>query len=218
MNLSDVSTLLLDLDGTLTDSMPGITKSVRYALNYFHIPVNDLSELRPFVGPPLKDSFIEYYGFTEEQASTAVHKYGEYFNKDGIFDNELYKGTEDFLKSCCQKGMTVLLATSKPTHLAEKILEYFQIRPYFTGVYGSNPDGTRLYKDEVIGYTMQKHAVSPRKAVMIGDRKHDITGAKKNNLRSIGVLYGYGSREELEKAGADFLVNNYAELEKLLEL
>lgn len=217
MNFSQVSTLLLDLDGTLTDSMPGIVKSVRYALNHFHIPVNDLSRLRPFVGPPLKDSFKEYYGFNEEQAAMAVHKYGEYFNKEGIFDNALYKGTEDFLKSCRQKGMTLLLATSKPTHLAEKILEHFQIQSYFSGIYGSNADGTRLHKDEVISYILEQRALSHDQTVMIGDRKHDMIGAKKNNLRAIGVLYGYGDREELEKAGADFLANDFAELEKLLQ-
>lgn len=217
MNPIQCPYILMDLDGTITDPMQGITKSVRYALNSFNIPVENLSELCPFIGPPLKDSFKEFYRFTNEQAEAAVVKYREYFADKGIFENELYAGMGNLLKALVNEDKTIVVATSKPTPFAERILEYFKIRSYFSGVYGSNLDGTLSRKGEVIRYAMEKQGIaSANDTIMIGDRKHDIIGAKENNLRSVGVLYGYGSQEELKSAGADHIVANIEELQRLL--
>jgi len=215
MNFTDRKYVLMDLDGTITDPAIGITKSVQYALSHFGIFVEDRTLLYPFIGPPLKESFMEYYHLTEEQATIAINKYREYFADKGLYENEVYDGMKMFLQTCCEQEKILLVATSKPTPFAEKILEHFHLRHYFKAVYGSNLDGTCSAKEEVIRYALSSQQIKDMsKAVMIGDRKHDIEGAKKNELNSIGVLYGYGSREELAKAGADSIVNDIATLQQ----
>ncbi len=207
----------MDLDGTITDPAIGITKSVQYALEHFDIIVNELSLLYPFIGPPLKKSFIEYYHLTDKQADCAITKYREYFSEKGIYENEVYDKMELFLETSRKQDKELIVATSKPTLFAEKILRHFHIRDYFTAVYGSNLDGTRSDKNEVIQYALSsQEIINKDEAIMIGDRKHDIEGASKNKINSIGVLYGYGSREELTKAGADELAENISQLQKLI--
>lgn len=200
------STILFDLDGTLTDPGIGITNSVAYALDKFGIEIQDRSELYKFIGPPLQDSFTEFYGFSETDARKAVDYYREYYNDKGIYENRLYDGMADLLSSLCHAGKKLLVATSKPEPFSIRIMEHFGIRQYFTYIAGSHMDGTRSIKKEVIAYALEAGNVTDRSAaVMVGDRKFDILGAKSMGLASIGVLFGYGSLEELEAAGADHI-------------
>jgi len=197
--------------------MVGITRSVQYALSFFGITIYNLEELCPFIGPPLKDSFKEFYHFTDEQAEEAVQKYREYFSAKGIFENEVYEGMEEFLKDQTQQGKNVMLATSKPEPFAIQILEHFNLGRYFSFIGGSTFDGSRSTKTDVIRYVLDTQDIKDlSKVVMVGDRKHDIEGAKENGVDSVGVLYGYGSEAELKQAGADYIVASIAELATVL--
>lgn len=196
--------VLFDLDGTLTESGIGITRSVSYALEKHGIWERDQKKLDRFVGPPLIDSFMRFYGFSAEQARQAVEDYREYYAVKGIFENRVYNGVVPMLEKLSSAGVRCVLATSKPEGYALKILEYFGLLPYFSAVAGATMDETRTGKAEVIAYALQKLEPGCR-AIMVGDREHDILGASANGLNSIGVLYGYGSREELENAGATHL-------------
>lgn len=214
--------ILFDLDGTLTNPGIGITNSVMYALNRFGIAVSDRRELYKFIGPPLKESFEEFYGFEEARAVQAVAAYREYFSDKGIFENELYEGIEALLKRLKDAGKVVGLATSKPEIYAGQILEYFGLDGYFDVLSGSTLGGERTDKAEVIAWAFRLleektgQACLPEEMVMIGDREHDIIGAKKNGISSIGVLFGYGSMEELTGAGADAVVPSVDRLAELL--
>lgn len=211
------SYVLFDLDGTVTDPEEGITKSMQYALQHFSIEVQERRELYKFIGPPLKDSFMEFYGFTEQQAGEALLKYRERFEVTGWRENVVYDGMEKLLRHLRSRGKRIMLATSKPEVFAEQILVYFGLRDYFDFVGGASLDGRRNYKADVIRYVLDANGISSReKAVMVGDRKFDILGAKEFGLETVGVLYGYGDREELTTAGADHLVESVAELEALL--
>lgn len=213
----DYQYLLLDLDGTITDPMIGITRSVQYALSYFNIKVSRLEELCPFIGPPLIDSFKEFYNFTDEQAQIALKKYREYFTTKGIFENSVYDGIEEFLQSQINQGRKLMLATSKPEPFAKQILEHFKLDHYFSFIGGATLDGTRSTKTDVIRYVLEtNHITDLSDTIMIGDRKHDIEGAKNNGIASIGVLYGYGDKAELEKAGADYIVADINELTTII--
>lgn len=204
---------LFDLDGTLSDPGIGITNSVMYALKKYGIEVTDRSELYSFIGPPLKDSFMKNFGFYEEQALEAITYYREYFHDRGIFENELYPDTSECLKRLKAAGKTIIMATSKPEEFAVRILKHFNIDGYFDYACGATMDETRNKKDEVIAYAMKQAGIKDlSRAVMIGDREHDIIGAKKNGVDSIGVLCGYGNREELEKAGATYIVEGLGSL------
>lgn len=204
----------MDLDGTITDPKEGITKSVAYALNCYGIQVEDLDSLEKFIGPPLSDSFQEFYGFEEEKSLEAVEKYREYFKDRGIFENRLYPGMERLLKNIMEHGGKIVLATSKPEVFAKRILEHFQIAQYFTFVAGSTLDMARNAKGDVIRYALDSLGISAEEAVMAGDRKHDVIGAKENGMECIGVLFGYGDRAELEEAGADKIVETVEQLEE----
>lgn len=205
--------ILFDLDGTLTDAAPGITNSVKYALSKFGIDETDDNKLRKFLGPPLISSFMEFYGFSKEKAQKAVEYYREYFVPHGIFENEVYSGIPKLLQKLKADGKTLIIATSKPETFAVQIAEHFEIDSYFDLIAGSNLDNTRSKKAQVIEYALETLGILDRAhAVMIGDREHDIKGAKKTGLRSIGVLYGYASPGELENAGADFTANSPEEI------
>lgn len=209
--------ILFDLDGTLTDPTIGITKSVRHALSSFGIHAESLDELECFIGPPLSDSFARFYGFEHEKTVEAIEKYREYFSVTGIFENAIYPGVTDMLESLRKSKRDIILATSKPTVFAKKILEHFHIAEYFSFVAGSELDGTRVKKAEVIAYALENVGIKDISAcVMVGDREHDIIGAKAMGMDSIGVLYGYGDRAELEKAGADKIAATVGELKALL--
>lgn len=208
---------LMDLDGTITDPKEGITKSVAYALRYYGIQVENLDTLEKFIGPPLSDSFQEFYGFEEEKSLEAVEKYREYFKDRGIFENKLYPGMEKLLKTIVGQGGKIALATSKPEVFAKRILEHFQIAEYFTFTAGSTLDTTRNTKGAVIRYALEHLGISGEDAVMVGDRRHDVIGAKENGMECIGVLFGYGDRAELEEAGADEIVETVEQLQTEME-
>ena len=208
--------LLFDLDGTLTNPEVGITRSVDYALQQFGIETNDLSELRKLIGPPLLDSFRTLYGFSESQAQQAIEHYREYFTHTGIFENELYLGIDSLLQELASKGYKIVLATSKPEPYAIRILQHFRLHQYFTFICGSNLDNTRRNKGEIIAHVLKQMELSADDCIMIGDREHDILGAKANHMDSIGVLFGFGSREELETSGATYVVETVEELRRLI--
>ena len=208
--------LLFDLDGTLTDSMVGITSSVQYALEKFGIHVRYLKELIPFIGPPLAESFQKFYGFSKEDAEKAIQYYREYYAPKGIFENEVYEGIPEMLAHLTEAGFTLLVATSKPTVFARKVLKHFGMEDYFSFVGGSELDGSRTKKAEVISYILKTCGIEAKEAIMIGDRRHDIEGGKACGLESVGVLYGYGTEQELTEAGADHIIRTVAELEDYL--
>ena len=209
--------VFFDLDGTITDSGDGIKNSAAYALNKFGIPVPGRDELNKFIGPPLVGSFRNLFGMSDTDADLAVVYYREYYAVKGIFENSLYEGVTNMLEALQKAGKTRVLATSKPEIYANQILKYFEIYDYFTHVCGAEMDHKRTDKHEVIEYALETAGVTDRsKVIMVGDRHHDIDGAKKSGLDSIGVTFGYGSEGELREAGADYIVNNAKELTELL--
>ncbi len=209
------NTFLFDLDGTITDSAFGITNSVMYALRKFGIEETDRTKLYKFIGPPLTESFEKFYGFTKEQSLEGVRYYREYYQDKGIYENKVYDGLEDVLKKMNDAGKCVIVATSKPEKYAKLIIEHFGLTKYFACVAGMEMDGARGTKAEVITYALEKnHITDKTKVLMIGDREHDVIGAHKNGLDCLGILYGFGDREELEEAGAEYIRDN---VENILE-
>jgi phosphoglycolate phosphatase len=209
--------VLFDLDGTLTDPKIGITTCVQYALQKMGIDEPDLDKLVPFIGPPLTYSFKEFYHMTDEQAEQAIEYYRERFSTIGLYENAVFPGIPEMLEELRQQGKTLIVATSKPTIYSVKILEYFKLESYFQSVVGSNLDGTRVEKHEVIEYVLTELGDYDRsQIIMVGDRMHDIRGAKHNGLDVVGVAYGYGSREELEQAEPNHIVDTVAELREYL--
>lgn len=208
--------LLFDLDGTLTDPGEGITNSVAYALASFGITVEDRTSLYPFIGPPLADSFARFYGMDRNQVQQAVEKYREYFSRQGMYENLPYPGIHQALDELKQAGVRLLTATSKPLEFAVPILRRFELYGYFDYVGAADLAGSRSHKSQVIAHTLVQAAVSDLShAMMVGDRSYDVLGAKENGLECAGVLYGYGSRQELTQAGASVLIENPAELVRL---
>ncbi len=206
-------TILFDLDGTLTDPGIGITNSVAYALEKYGIVVEDRSQLYRFIGPPLRDSFIEYYGFSKEQAKEAVAYYRAYYEVKGIYENSLYDGVIELLQKLKDCGKRLLVATSKPEEFTVRILKHFQIYDFFSFIAAATMNGTREQKADIIAYALEQGNITDKSAtLMVGDRKYDIQGAKQNGLDALGVLFGYGSRKELETAGADILVEQVADI------
>jgi phosphoglycolate phosphatase len=205
--------ILFDLDGTITDSGEGITKSVQYALKSFGILVEDLKELNKFIGPPLKDSFKKYYNFDDEKAQLGLIRYREYFADKGIYENKLYHGITELLDVLKKNNKKIILATSKPEVYAKQILQYFKVDNYFDFVAGADFEETRVNKGAVIKYALQEANITDlSKVIMVGDREHDIIGAKENNIKSVGVLYGYGDVIELTQARAEYIVKDIKEL------
>lgn len=210
-----ISNILFDLDGTLTDPMEGITKSVQYALSCFGITIQDHTTLSYFIGPPLGETFIKHFGFDEPSARIAVAKYREYFAPTGIFQNELYGGVEELLAKLQESGKRLFIATGKPTVFAKKVAEHFDIQKYFTDIYGIELSDLNLSKSETIEKLMRDYDIRCSDAAMVGDRIFDVDAAKANRLLAIGVRYGYATPEELE-GRADFLVDTVRELQELL--
>ena len=194
-------TIFFDLDGTLTDSAPGIIHSVQYALKKYGIEAEE-NDLRSFIGPPLVHSFQERFGFDHDKALEAVAYYREYFTAGGMFENSVYPGVEEMLQKLKEDGLMLAVATSKPELFSKQILEHFALTRYFDFIGGAAMDETRTTKVEVLSYALQELQVDPAKAVMIGDRENDMEAASLLGTESIGVLYGYGSKEELANAGA----------------
>ncbi len=214
------SYILFDLDGTLSDPKQGICGSVQYALKSFGIDEPDLDRLEPFIGPPLRDSFMRYYDFTPEQAEAAVAKYRERFSVTGKYENTLYPGITVLLHDLEQAGAKLAVASSKPTVYVEDILVHFGIRQYFDIVVGSELDGTRDRKEEVVLEALrqlaQRYGAKPWEVVMVGDRSFDIEGAKAAGTHNIAVAYGYAQPGELEQAGAEIIVRDVQGLRQVL--
>ena len=211
------NTILFDLDGTVTDPKEGITKAAATALAHFGIH-EDPDGLTQFIGPPLDESFPEFYGFDREQTAAATEKFREYFSRQGWLENVPYPGMAELLRDLKAAGKQLLIATSKPEVFALRILEHFGMAEYFDHICGApldNQEGAR--KANVIRDALGRAGVTDlRRAVMVGDRRHDIAGAREVGLQAIGVLYGYGSRAEHEAAGADFIAEDIDALRALL--
>lgn len=209
--------ILFDLDGTLSDPKVGITKSVQYALQKMDIAEPDIEKLKCFIGPPLQDSFAEFYRFDMDQTQIAIEFYRERFKDKGMYENELYSDIPLLLKSLKELKFTLVVATSKPTVFSERILKHFNIDHYFDIVVGSNLDGTRSSKAEIIQYILEEFKEHKLDSfIMIGDRKHDIIGARKAGIDSIGVTYGYGSFEELRNSNPTYIAERADQLKGIL--
>jgi len=192
--------VLFDLDGTLTDPYPGMAKSLRYALDKFGIVEDNAEKIRQLIGPPLYRSFIDVYGFDESKAKMAVGYYREYYSDTGLYENRLYENVDNMLKTLKGMGKICVIATSKPQDFAQEVLRYFEIGGYFDEVVGSNLEGAFYEKADIIRVAIEKRGLNKAETVMVGDRKYDILGARKNGIDSIAVAYGYGTMEELEES------------------
>ncbi|MDO5562708.1 MAG: HAD family hydrolase [Synergistaceae bacterium] len=208
--------ILFDLDGTLTDPEEGITKCVQYALKSFGIDEPCLSNLRCYIGPPLKQSFMVYHGLDDKDAEAAVWKYRERYKDIGIYENSAYDGIADMLKKLRAAEKVLAIATSKPGVFAARIAEKYGLSEFLAGVYGSELDGSRTDKADVISYALSGLMAEPEQAVMVGDREHDILGAKKCGVMAVGVEFGFAEPGELEKAGADYIAETVKNLESIL--
>lgn len=206
--------ILFDLDGTLTDSGEGITKSVQYALERIGKPEPDLQKLRVFVGPPLIEQFEEYAGIDEKTARRAVEIYRERYAPIGIYENELYPGIEDMLARLKNRGYKIGIASSKPENFVKIVAEYFHIESYFDEIVGSEPEGGRTNKTEVIEEALRRMGLTDHRdqVIMVGDKEHDVFGARRAGLECIAVSYGYGTKEELENARPLKIVNSAEEI------
>lgn len=213
-----IHTILFDLDGTLTDSGEGIMNAVRYTLERYEKEATE-EELRSFIGPPLQTQFEQFLKVSEEEGKRAVSIYREYYTKRGIYENKVYPGIPNVLKQLKQAGFRLCIATSKPEKFAVQIAEHFNFAQYFDRIGGALMDGNRTKKREVIEYVLTEEQIGDQREgiLMVGDRKHDICGAKQTGLRSMGVLYGYGSQEELETAGADWIAETPEDIWSILK-
>ena len=213
--------VLLDLDGTLTDAGPGILNCIRYALDDMGIEHPDDAEMRTFLGPPLADTFGRHFGMSSEQIDHAIAKYRERYHEVGLFENSVYDGIPELLQSLDDAGIVLAISTSKPTYSATRILEHFELDQHLAFIGGADLAGTRHDKAAVIAHTLEELHVLGRldadaRMVMVGDREHDVHGARAHGIDTIGVLWGYGSQEELLGAGAAHLVENPQKLGSLL--
>ena len=206
-------TILFDLDGTLTDSGPGIFNGVAYVVEQMGLPPHDRDFYRNFIGPPLLWSFQHFLGLSEEQARKALETYREYYDDRGIWENAPYPGIRELLADLRAAGKVLAVATSKPERAALRVLEGFGLMPYFCCVAGATPDESADRKAAAIRRCLEQ---SGGQAVMVGDRAYDVRGAHENHIPAIGVLYGYGSRQEFEEAGADAIAEDMDALRQLL--
>ncbi|EJQ61872.1 HAD family hydrolase [Bacillus mycoides] len=207
------TTFLFDLDGTVTDPKKGIVNSVLYALEKGGIEELHVSELDSFIGPPIQQSFVERYNMNEGEVERAVFYFREYLKQRGLLENSVYEGIPNLLKQLKDTGNRLFIATSKPTIFARQVIEHFQLTNYFEDIIGSNLNGTRIKKEEIIAHILQQNeGLNKEEVVMIGDRKHDIIGANHNGIASIGVLYGYGSENELIEVSATHIAKDIEEL------
>jgi len=212
-----ISCLLFDLDGTLTDPSLGITNSIMYALGKMGREIPERESLYCFIGPPLVPAFQSFLGMSEDESQIALKYYREYFSVDGKFENSPYAGIGEALRELKESGKTLALATSKPEIFATQILEHFDLAKYFTVICGATLDKTRNEKSDIIRYALDCLEASPCETIMIGDRFHDIVGAKDNGISSLGVLWGFGSKEELDSYGVDATVATIPQMVEYLK-
>ncbi len=209
--------VLFDLDGTLTDPKEGITGCVQHALKCMNIEPPEKDELLSFIGPPLVDSFMKYFGMTKEDAEIALLKYRERFSTVGMFENKVYDGIPEMLERLKTAGLTLAVASLKPLVFVEKILEKFELKKYFSAVSGSDLEGTKHTKKQIIDDVLAMlPPLSPDGIIMVGDRYQDVEGAKEAGIKSIGVKYGYAAENELEDAGADSIAHTPKEVAEII--
>ncbi|MBS4456601.1 HAD hydrolase-like protein [Tuanshanicoccus lijuaniae] len=210
-------TILFDLDGTITESAPGIIASIRHAMDTLQLPALDESTLNLFIGPPLTYSFKTYAQLDDETAQLATKIYRERYNTIGLYESTLYDGIESILQQLKVAGKRLYIATAKPEPLARRILAHYQLDRYFDDIVGATFDGVVATKEQVIELALSRNPnIDPKTAVMIGDRHHDMEGARQHHIEAIGVLYGYGDRDELIQAGATHIVDVPQDLLKLM--
>jgi phosphoglycolate phosphatase len=206
--ITPFDTLLFDLDGTLSNPREGLVKAVLYAVAKMGIAEQDPAALDSFIGPPLRESFARRYGLDPAGVEEALRLYRVYYAERGLFENEVYPGIPDLLGELRARGFRLFVATSKPTVFAERILVHFGLEVYFEGIVGANLDSSRNEKAEVIAHVLDTYGVDPARAIMVGDRKYDLIGAQAHGMRSIGVEWGFGGREELHAHRADLIVDD----------
>ena len=206
-------TFFFDLDGTITNSQEGILNCVRYALESKGVFEDNVEKLKPFIGPPLTSAFMQYYGFSKADAFELLGKYRERFSTIGMFENRLYDGVEDMLRALKDNGHILVVVTGKPEVYSRQIIEYFSLDKFFSDVIGPSLSNTEEGKEELVKRAVEKFSAD---AIMIGDRKFDIFGAKANGLKSVAVYYGFGTRDELDASGADYFAETVEDLHKLL--
>jgi len=209
--------ILFDLDGTLTDPREGITRSIQYALAKLGIDEPDLTCLEHFIGPPLLQAFMQFYAFDEAKAWEAVNFYRERFKVTGLYENRVFDGVSELLGELQGQGRTLYIATSKPWVFAREIARHFDFARHFKVIYGSELDGTRTNKVELIGHLLAEEGLDPAQTLMIGDRKHDLIGARSNGLEAVAVGYGFGSREELEAEQPAWHFETLAEMHRAFQ-
>jgi phosphoglycolate phosphatase len=211
--MSPACSVLLDLDGTLVDSQPGILASCMAALRALGHEPAEIPDIKRVIGPPLEDVLqflLQPYG--DHRIGEAVLAYRQHYGEIGLFGSQLYPGIGASLKAMQQAGLRIYLATSKRETFARCILEHLGLAPYFEGIHGSVPGGELDHKPELLAHILSEHGISPAHSLMVGDRRHDISGAHAVGMRGLGVLWGYGTRDELETAGADQLVESTDDL------
>lgn len=209
--------ILFDLDGTLTDTVLGVTSGIKYALSKFGITDDNHERLVSFIGAPLLLAFQKHYSLSEDEARQAIVYYREYYKDTGIFETIVYEGIPDLLERLKNSGKRLLVATLKPTYFAELVLKQYDLREYFDFVFGPDLDSEGLTKTEIISVALARLPEVPKEhIVMIGDRYHDIVGAEKNGIDSIAVSYGFGTIEELQQAAPTHMASSAKELMTLL--
>jgi phosphoglycolate phosphatase len=208
--------IIFDLDGTLSDPHRGIRNSLEYALDKLGIEARIERNYSGFIGPPLHEGFQNLFGLSVEDTERAVYYFREYYGTKGLYENKLYAGIRELLKRIKEQGFGIHLATSKLEKYAIKVLEYHTIHDYFTVISGAAYKGKGAEKSALIKKILEKTEINREHFLMVGDKKYDVLGAKKTGVKSLGVLYGFGSKDELEKAGVDYLVNTVDELTNFL--
>ena len=215
--MSGYDPILFDLDGTLTDSGEGIRNSVAYALKRYGVEAEDLSVLNCFIGPPLHESFEKFLGLPAGEGQKAVEIYREYYRDKGIYENLVYPGIPELLAELTARGKTLAVASSKPEVFVRRVLNHFDLNKFFAVVAGADLEGAHCGKAEIIGVALERLDMPQGRPLMVGDREHDILGAKAVGLPAAGVLFGYGSRAELEAAGADYIARTAAGLLPIID-
>jgi phosphoglycolate phosphatase len=208
--MDNIKNILFDLDGTIINPKEGILNSIKYSLNHLKLSIPSDKELEKFIGPPLIDSYSKNFNLSPEQATKAVNLYRDFYADKGVHQSVLYNNIEEILNYLSNKNYRLFVATSKPTVFAKVIITHYNLSSLFTDIVGANLDNTRKDKSEIINFTIQSNNLNANESVMIGDTIYDIIGAKNNNLISIGVTYGFGSKLELEKA--NYIINDIQEL------
>lgn len=215
-DIKQIDNVLFDLDGTLVDSQEGIINSAMYALDYYGIPYSGREELKKFIGPPLKNAFMEFYGFDEDKALSAAMVYREFYADKGVFQVNVYDGVRKMLAGLKEAGKRLYLATSKTEKYAEIILEYFGLSDFFDYIGGTDMQGVRDSKAKVLRYVLETAGIFVTDSVLVGDSRYDVCGAKELGMRTIAVLYGYGSAKEHEQAGPDYIARSPNEVLEIL--